>query len=117
MSQYTPATFPDPQQVERTRELFRQLRPGDRAEVEHEVRVGFRQWRIKTQGTVVRTERRRHGLHERRNFDDKVFSDVIVLQRDDGELTTVTLDEFTVLTRLPSPGRPQPPAEEPAPGA
>ncbi len=117
MNEYTPATFPDPRQVQRMRELFAQLRPGDRVEVEHEIRVGFRQWKVKTQGTVVRTERLRHGLHERRNFDDKVFSDVIVLRRDDGELTTVTLDEFTVLTRLPPAGNPAALAGGPSPGA
>jgi hypothetical protein len=39
-------------------------------------------------------------LHYRRNRDDKVFADMIVLRRDDGELTTVTMDEFTRLKRL-----------------
>ena len=34
-----------------------------------------------TVGTVVHTERGRHGLHFRRNFDDKVFSDFILLRR------------------------------------
>jgi hypothetical protein len=38
-------------------------------------------------------------MHFRRNFDDKVFSDVILLELPDGELTTVTMDEFTVLRR------------------
>jgi hypothetical protein len=79
--------------------LFDQLEPGDRIEVEHTVTVGQRNWRTKTYGTVVRTERRRHGLHFRRNFDDKVFSDTILLELPDGELTTVTTDEFTVLRR------------------
>ena len=37
---------------------------------------------------MVNTERRRQGLHFRRNPDDKVFADMIVLKRDDGELTT-----------------------------
>jgi hypothetical protein len=74
---------------------YAQLQPGDRIEVEHEVRVGIRRWKNVTPGTVVRKERRRHGLHFRRNHDDKVWSDCIVLRRDDGELTTVTLDEFT----------------------
>lgn len=76
---------------------FDELKPGDRIEVEHLVTVGQRQWSTKTAGTVVRTERRRHGLHFRRNVDDKVFSDVILLELPDGELTTVTLDEFTAL--------------------
>jgi hypothetical protein len=82
-----------------SRELFTQLKQGDRIEVEHEVKVGEQVWTTRTQGTVVRAERRRHGLHFRRNRDDKVFSDVIVLERD-GELVTVTMDEFTVLRRL-----------------
>ena len=81
------------------RRLFAELKEGDRVELEHEVKVGFRSWRCTTTGTVVRTERRRHGLHNRRNSDDKVYSDVIVLKHDDGELTTVTLDEFSVLKR------------------
>jgi hypothetical protein len=62
--------------------------------------VGLKRWTAKTVGTVVRCERRRHGLHFRRQIDDKVYSDVIILKRDDGELTTVTMDEYTVLRRL-----------------
>ena len=83
--------------------IYSSLQPGDRVELKHEVKVGFRRWTTVTVGTVVRTERRRHSLHHRRNFDDKVFSDLIVLRRDDGELTTVTLDEFSELKKLPSP--------------
>jgi hypothetical protein len=88
-------------QADETQRLLRQCNPGDRVEVEHLVTVGLQSWTTKTAGTVVCVERRRHGLHFRRNFDDKVFSDAVVLQRPDGELTTVTLDEFTVLRREP----------------
>jgi hypothetical protein len=80
-------------------DLFHELSPGDRIEVEHLVTVGPRTWTTKTAGTVVRTERLRHGLHFQRNFDDKVRSDVILLQRPDGELTTVAMDEYTTLRR------------------
>jgi hypothetical protein len=84
-----------------SRQLFDELKPGDRIEVEHEVKVGStKTWTTKTTGTVVHTERRRQGLHFRRNPDDKVFADTIVLKRDDGELTSVTMDEFTELKRL-----------------
>jgi hypothetical protein len=85
-----------------TLRVFSTLMPGDRVQLRHQVKVGFRTWETTTVGTVVRTERRRHGLHFRRNADDKVFSDVVVLRRDDGELTTVTLDEFSELHKLPS---------------
>ena len=82
------------------RELMHRLLPGDRIEVEHEVKVGMRSWTAKTGGEFVLTQRRRHGLHTKRMPDDRVYSDVIVLRREDGELTTVTLDEFTVLRKL-----------------
>jgi hypothetical protein len=83
-----------------TRQLFSELKPGDRIELVHEVKVGLKRWSTRTAGTVVRTERRRHGLHFRRNLDDKVFSDLILLELGDGSLTTVTIDEYTELRRL-----------------
>jgi len=83
-----------------TLETFASLQPGDRVEVTHEIKVGFRNWNTKTLGTVVSKDRRRHSLHFTRNFDDKVYSDILVLKRDDGELTTVTLDEFSELRKV-----------------
>ena len=82
------------------REMIAELKPGDRIEVVHEIKVGLTRWPMRSVGEVVRVERRRHGLHYQRNRDDKVFSDLIVMRRDDGELTTVTLDEFTEIKRL-----------------
>lgn len=76
---------------------FEELRPGDRIVVEHTVTVGLKSWTTRTSGKVIRTERRRHGLHFRRTVDDKVFSDIIILELPDGEFTTVTMDEFTTL--------------------
>ncbi len=83
------------------RRVFEELKPGDRIEVIHEVKVGSsKTWSSKTVGTVQHTERRRQGLHFRRNPDDKVFADMIVLKRDDDEQTTITMDEFTEIKRL-----------------
>jgi hypothetical protein len=83
-----------------TREAINELTAGDRVEVLHQVKVGMKTWTTKTEGEVVRFERRRHGLHYRRNMDDKAFSDLIVLKLADGSLTTVTMDEFSRLRRL-----------------
>ena len=84
-----------------SRTLYEQLQPGDRVEVMHAVRVGSSgKWSTTTVGKVLRRERRRHGLHFRRNPDDKVFSDVLIIARDGGELTTVTMDEVTRLRKL-----------------
>jgi hypothetical protein len=86
-----------PTSQEQTALAFDELRPGDRIAVEHLVTVGMKTWRTRTVGTIVRVERRRDGLHFRRNIDDKVFSDLILLALPDGELTTLAMDEFTTL--------------------
>ena len=91
-----------PQTELQMRRAFAELAEGDRVEVVHQVKVGSEVWTTTTRGTVVSKERRRHSLHFDRNFDDKVWSDVLVLRRDDGELTTVTIDEFTEIRRLPA---------------
>jgi hypothetical protein len=83
-----------------TREEINRLQPGDRLEIDHEIKVGLKVWHKTTVGTVERFERRRHGLHFKRNVDDKSFSDLIVLKLADGSLTTVTIDEFTKLRKL-----------------
>ena len=83
-----------------TRRMFAELQPGNRVEVEHQVKVGSKVWTTRTSGAVVSKERRRHSLHFNRNVDDMVWSDVLLLKRDDGELTTLTIDEFTRLKRL-----------------
>lgn len=88
------------QPTEDVYQVFATLKPGDEVEVEHLVTVGRRQWKTTTRGRVVRTDRSRHGLHFRRNWDDKVFSDVIVLAKPDGELSWITIDEFTTIKRL-----------------
>jgi hypothetical protein len=80
-----------------TQAQFDELKIGDHVEVEHLVTVGQQSWTAKSSGTVVRTERRRHGLHFHRAHDDKVFSDVVLLEMPDGELTAVTVDEFTTI--------------------
>ena len=83
-----------------SRQLFTELEAGERVQLTHEVIVGNQRWPATITGTVVKTERRRHSLHYHRNFDDKVFSDLVILELDDGERTTVTLDEFTELKRV-----------------
>ena len=110
-----------------TRFLVAQLQPGDQIVVDHEVKVGQTRWHTETTGEVVETTRRRHSLHFDRNFDDRVWSDMILLRRADGELTTVTVDEFTRVRRAEdapratsaatdSPGD-TPPPEDPTPAA
>ena len=83
-----------------TLQVYQALQVGDQVEITHEVKVGFRHWKTTSSGTVVRTVRERHSLHYRRNADDHVYRDTLVLRQDDGQRTTVTLDEFSELKVL-----------------
>lgn len=80
---------------------FEDLHAGDRIKVTRRVKVGLKIWEYHVAGTVVRTDRRRNGLHVERNHDDKVFQDLILLRKDGpvSDETTVTLDEYTVVER------------------
>ncbi|GAB4134268.1 hypothetical protein [Thermopirellula anaerolimosa] len=78
---------------------FDELKVGDRITVEHLVRVGSQKWKSTVTGTVVRTERTHHGLHFDRAADEQTYADVILLELPDGELSAVTVDEFTVIRR------------------
>lgn len=82
---------------------FEALRPNDHIKVTRRMKVGMKVWYTSTSGRVVRTERRRNGLHVDRNADDRAFQDVILLLKDGlpTEETTVSMDEFTVLESLP----------------
>lgn len=82
---------------------FEELRPGDRIRITQRIKVGLKVWTNQVAGRVERTERRRCGLHVKRSPDDLAFQDVIVLQKDGAaaDETTVALDEFTLLERLP----------------
>jgi hypothetical protein len=81
------------------RELFDELKPGDRIEVRRTVGVGQQRQTTTTTGCVVRTERGAQTLHLQGNRQEAAPADVILLELPDGELTTVTMDEFTVLRR------------------
>jgi hypothetical protein len=80
---------------------FEALRPGDHVKITQRIKVGLKIWQTTVTGTVERTERRRNGLAVKRNFDDKAFTDLIILKKDGeaGEETTVAMDEYTHIER------------------
>ena len=78
---------------------FDELKPGDRITVQQTVTIGQERQTITMTGKVIRTERIRHGSHCQCTLDDGTISDMILLELPDGELTTVTMNELTVLHR------------------
>lgn len=86
-----------------TRQLYLELQPGDKVEVVHQVKIGSSaNFAARTVGTVVDKYRREAGLDSgfRRAADDKYWFDHLLLRDEDGQLTSVTMDEFTQLRRL-----------------
>jgi hypothetical protein len=84
------------------RQLYVDLQPGDFVEIVHHIKIGFKEHSTHTVGVVVKKERRRSGMDGgfARHWDDKYWFDHLTLRKDDGELTTVTMDEYTDLRRL-----------------
>ena len=84
------------------RQLYVHLQPGDSVEIVHHVKIGFKEHATHTVGVVVKKERRRSGMDSgfARNWDDKYWFDHLTVRKDDGELTAVTMDEYTELRRL-----------------
>ncbi len=76
-----------------------QLMPGDRVEVEHRLVVDQETRIVKTMGTLVRSERHLSGMHFRRASDEAVGSDSVLLELQDGELTSIAVDEKTIIRR------------------
>ena len=85
------------------RQLYAELQPGDRVEVIHHIKIGSSaNLDSRTIGTIVKKERRQCGIDSgfARNWDDKYWFDHLVIRKDDGELTSLTMDEYTQLKRL-----------------
>jgi hypothetical protein len=82
--------------------LYQELNVGERVEVVHLVKIGDHRHESRTAGTIVRKGRMEGGVDSgvRRWWDEKQWFDHLLLRRDDGELTTVTVDEYTSLRRL-----------------
>ena len=83
---------------------FESLRPNDHIKVTRRIKVGMKIWYTSTSGRVIRTDRRRNGLHVDRSTDDKAFQDIILMLKDGTptEETTIAMDEFTVVEALPN---------------
>jgi hypothetical protein len=84
------------------RQLYVDLQPGDFVEIVHHIKIGFKEHSTHTVGVVVKKERRRSGMDGgfARHWDDKYWFDHLTLRKDDGELTALTMDEYTDLRRL-----------------
>ena len=78
-------------------DLLRRLRPGQRIRVTQTVRVGRKQWTTTTTGTFRAVRYLATGLATDRVPEDDIVVITVHFAKDNGELSSVTLDENTKL--------------------
>jgi hypothetical protein len=73
----------------------KQLIPGARVSVIQQIPMRNRVWTSTIAGTVLDYEQKKTGSWYAHSRDDKLWLDRLVLRKDDGEITTLNLDEYT----------------------
>ena len=74
--------------------------PGDRIRAIQRVRVGSRQWTTTTDGAFRELNYLETGLATQRVPEDDIVVPLVHFTKDNGEMTSITLDEHSQVTRL-----------------
>ena len=80
-------------------DLLRSLQPGDKLRVTQTVRVGSRKWEATTDGVFRSIAYLETGVTTDRVKEDDVVVPVVRFTKPNGELTSISLDENTRVTR------------------
>jgi hypothetical protein len=81
------------------------LRPGAKVKITQQIAGRDYTWTSDVVGTVVDFEQKQTGSWFAHSKDDKLWLDRLLIKKDDGELTTLNLDDYTHVEVLdPAPG-------------
>lgn len=80
-------------------ELLRSLKPGDKINIAQTVRVGAKKWLAETTGEFRGLAYLQTGVTTERVKEDDLVVPVVRFTKPNGELASITLDEYTTLTR------------------
>lgn len=81
-------------------DLLRSLKPGDKVRIEQTVRVGSRTWPATAEGEFRGVAYLATGVTTERVKDDDLVVPVVRFTKPNGELTSVSIDEKTKVTKL-----------------
>lgn len=81
-------------------DLLRSLKPGDRLRVEQTVRVGARTWPAVAEGEFRGIAYLETGVTTERVKEDDLVVPVVRFTKANGELTSISIDERTRVTKL-----------------
>ena len=82
-------------------DVLRSLLPGQRIEIKQAVRVGRRQWTAVVAGVFREINYLATGVTTDRVPDDDIVVPMVHFTKDNGELSSIALDERTTLRILP----------------
>jgi hypothetical protein len=86
----------DPAQVE----LLRSLKPGDKIRVRQIIRVGKRKWAAEVTGEFREIAYLETGITTERVKEDDLVVPVVRFTKPNGELTSISIDENTQVSRM-----------------
>lgn len=92
--------------------IRKQLVPGAVVEVTQQIPHRDRVWTNRVKGVVVSYQQKQTGSWFAHSKDDKLWLDRLVLKKEDGEITTLNLDDYTHLQVIPP--TPVPDTKQPA---
>ena len=75
--------------------LVAQLKPGLKVKVTQQIPARDYSWTTGVHGTIIQYQQKQTGSWFAHSKNDKLWLDRLVLRKDDGEITTLNLDEFT----------------------
>lgn len=76
------------------------LVPGAKVKITQQIAARHYSWGSDVVGTVVSYQQKPTGSWYAHSRDDKLWLDRLTLKKADGEITTLNLDEYTVITYL-----------------
>jgi hypothetical protein len=71
------------------------LRPGVRVKVTQQIAARDHTWTSEIRGTILEYEQKQTGSWYAHSKNDKLWLDRLRLRKDDGELTTLNLDDYS----------------------
>ena len=80
--------------------LLRSLKPGDAIRIVQTVRVGSRKWDARTDGTFREIAYLETGITTERMKEDDLVVPVVRFAKRNGELSSISIDENTIVTML-----------------
>ena len=75
--------------------IHRQLVPGARVRVTQQIAARHYAWASAVEGVVVEYSQKETGSWFAHSKDDKLWLDRLVIRKDDGEITTLNLDDYS----------------------